>query len=372
MFKRVLNVSQRIAIYGLIGLLWLPLSLVLGNVKSAQAASAKSSVVQKTTKPIPAEKPKASKMAFIGLPTGLHRGNTYVAGQSISLRVSLSGEPISVWAEAGTLDSRFPAKIYLKNEGQGNWFLQTPKLSDNLNLGSNFLKIIAQNGAGEIVQTQVKITLQKFPAVTISSYRVFSTGTAKIVWQPVSWADAYLVNWQIQDDQTSRKFERTKLTQITIENLVPGTFYEVGIQPLRGDAVGPEAKAVFKTLGLAPVKIVAGEISSAVSSEARKEIPREIGEGVATSRKVVQAKPPTITATPKQEEKKPEVTTTPSPSPSEAPKTQTGGWSKLLVALSILIIAAAAAIGGYYGYEWLIARAKDKDEPPSSDSSSRW
>lgn len=55
-------------------------------------------------------------------------------------------------------------------------------------------------------------------------------------------------------------------------------------------------------------------------------------------------------------------------------KTDNSGrnWNKLLLAISILIIAAGAAIGGYYGYEWWMARREEplKEEKPKSKS--RW
>ena len=46
-------------------------------------------------------------------------------------------------------------------------------------------------------------------------------------------------------------------------------------------------------------------------------------------------------------------------------------WSRLLLAISILIIAAGAAIAGYYGYEWWMAK-KDNPEKTSQKKKSRW
>lgn len=62
---------------------------------------------------------------------------------------------------------------------------------------------------------------------------------------------------------------------------------------------------------------------------------------------------------------------------TEEPKTdepkkeeQARDWSKLLIALAILVIAAAAAVGGYYGYEWWANRG---DKPKGkSNNQNRW
>jgi len=361
MFEKKIDLFiKRFVIYGLIVILGLPLSLFVASIKPAQASQKPKTVaVQKTV-----EKPVVAKMSFLRGPTGLFRGNTYVTGQSISMQVTLSGEPSLVWAEASVLDPNFPAKIYFQNEGQGIWNLKTPKLSNDLNVGSFTIKIFAQDANLKTIQAQTKITLRQFRAVTVSSYKVNGDGTANITWNSLPWADVYLVNWQIQGDNASNKFEKTKLQTITLKNLVPGTFYEVSIQPLRGDAVGPVTKVIFKTLGETPAKLVAGE---SVLVEPVKITPT-IGSGVSTTKKVAQTTPPAVSqATPKETP-----SASPSPSPQESAKPSTGGWSKILIALSILIIAAGAAIGGYYGYEWLMLRSKDKEDQEPPKSSNRW
>lgn len=344
----------------------LPASLLLmfADAPKAQAAT-KPKVVSEP------EKPVVSKMSFVGQPRGLHRGNTYVTGQSISMTVSVSGEPSLVWGKIGALDSNFPETIYLQNQGEGNWFLKTPKLSSDLNIGSYTIKLFAQAIDGKTIQTQTKITLQQFQAATVLSYKVSADGTANIDWESVNWADVYLVNWQIQGDNASNIFKTSKSPKIIIENLEPGTFYEVRIQPLRGDAVGPPSKVIFKTLGQTPIKLVAGEKETVATTPVQKITPA-IDEGVSTSREVTRATSKVSgQVTPPKEEVSPQATPTASPAPIAEEKTKAGGWNKLLIALSILIIAAGVAIGGYYGYEWLMLKSHPH-EPPEEDSSSRW
>lgn len=58
----------------------------------------------------------------------------------------------------------------------------------------------------------------------------------------------------------------------------------------------------------------------------------------------------------------------PGESPSEPP---VKNWNRLFIALSILIIAAGAAIAGYYGYEWWMSR-QDSSSEPRDKKSDRW
>lgn len=62
-------------------------------------------------------------------------------------------------------------------------------------------------------------------------------------------------------------------------------------------------------------------------------------------------------------------------SKAQTPETSSGqatstNWSRLLLILSILVIAAGAAIGGYYGYEWWADKDDNTKTPPRSKS--RW
>lgn len=56
------------------------------------------------------------------------------------------------------------------------------------------------------------------------------------------------------------------------------------------------------------------------------------------------------------------------------PTTETSNknWNKLLLAVSILIIAAGAALGGYYGYEWWIDKKGGDSGKMPPKSKSRW
>lgn len=396
MKKFLTKTVRNFVIYVLIAVLGLPLSIFFGsaslasaaaktkkatdqNVSAAAVASATDTIVEKDAEPVINTQPEIVPVKFIGDVTGLFRANSYVTGQSITLDVTLTGAPLAVWAQTGVLDSSFPETINFENYGNGKWHLNTPALTDNLNEGSHILKIYAQDANDKTIKTSVKINLSEFQAVKVSSYKVNGEGSVDIVWKNVPWADAYLVNWQIQNDNLSNLFEEVRVAKITIENLKPGTFYEVRLQPLRGDAVGKTTRLYFKTLQPTPVKVdqaVAGQSQVFAATPPTITITPTIGEGVATTTKPkiaagadIPFRPETVKPTQSPEAvKSPE---NPSPSPSEEPKTETGGWNKLLLALSILIIATAVAIGGYYAYEKLMSKSKDKN-PDEPDSSSRW
>ncbi len=110
------------------------------------------------------------------------------------------------------------------------------------------------------------------------------------------------------------------------------------------------------------ITIVSSPISSsspssvAVASSPRKITPA-IGEGVSI---VAQAPTPQTTETPQKVK--------------GAQTTSQGnsrtGWNRLLIALSVLIIAAAVAVGGYYGYEWMNSKPDQHKDRPKKDS--RW
>jgi len=94
----------------------------------------------------------------------------------------------------------------------------------------------------------------------------------------------------------------------------------------------------------------------APAQTAPKTIAKNIGKGEST--KIA-----------KNSEKKEEVKTGETKQ-EEPKKEQPRDWSRLLIALAILVIAAAAAIGGYYGYEWWANR---EDKPKNkSNNQSRW
>lgn len=54
------------------------------------------------------------------------------------------------------------------------------------------------------------------------------------------------------------------------------------------------------------------------------------------------------------------------------PSSPAKNWNRLFIALSILIIAAGAAIAGYYGYEWWMSKRDNEGEPRDKKTNNRW
>jgi len=335
------NIFQRLLISMVIVLLVLPVSLFLmiATATKAEAAEPKKKVATETIKINPPVL-EASK--------GL-RKDGYSQGQSINaIFVFPSKEKLKVWAKIGNLDPSFPETENLKAEGDGAWRLVTPELTANLRVGDQLLEIFAQKRA-----QSAGISCNRFSVNLIKREKTFPLKTAVndneaiMAWNPIKGAGKYLVEWNIRGS-SSVLIKVTSETRVNLKNLLPGTFYEIQISAINtlGDLVAIK-KTTLKTLGEAPVAKVAGVT--------RKEITPAIGGGVSTSKVAQKTAEP---ATPQE-----------SPKPKE--ENESRGWSRLLVALAILIIAAGAAIGGYYGYEWYAGKSRDR-EGPDSKSSSRW
>lgn len=167
-------------------------------------------------------------------------------------------------------------------------------------------------------------------------------------FQPIKGAQKYLVSWN-EVSSTTFHLKVIDKTSFILRDLNPGTLYEIEISPIDQDQVlSSPIKFNVKTLGEAPVKVL--------GVETRTITPR-IGGGVSTENKIAQ--------------KDQGVAQVPAESKKDEEKNE-GGWNRFLVALAILVIAAGAAIGGYYGYEWYANRSTE--EPPSDvpKSNNRW
>ncbi len=350
MLERFFKIVKKLLIYGATVMVVLPVSffLVLASAPKAQAA-------EKTATPTPAKESPAvvSKISLpsLRLAKGFSKNMTYRQGERINVAFMFDNVILNSWAKIGSLDPNFPATIKVRAEGNG-WHLTTPYLTSQLNLGSQKIEIYAQNPAG--TSTFVfPLTLEQ-KIITIAHTYAIAEDEILLAWNPIQGAQSYLVEWSIQGEKNFLLKKIEGKTRITLSNLTAGTVYEIRITPIGAKGALGEPKPInLKTLGIAPKKEVAGE-----ETQVPKTVTPAIGTGVSTAAPKVAQK-----ATPQEQP-----TPTPQTSPQNEAKT---GWSRILVALAILIIAAGAAIGGYYGYEWYAGKSRD-NEPPASKSSSRW
>lgn len=338
MFK-ILLILRRLLIYLAVISIALSASgfLMMVSAPKAQAAEAKSkTVVEKSKEALPGLK----------ITKGFSENMTYHQGEKIKVSFVFDGKVLRAWAKVGLLDSNFPETLNLKNQGDGNWLLETSALTSGLKIGNQFLKIYAENAQGTNVFSFPLSLAYKVIKIVPKTHPL--ENEIHLAWQPVKPAQKYLIQWNAQGE-TVFHLKVVETPNITLENLVSGTLYEIEITPIGdGGTLGQPQKMTLATLGRAPAKEVAGT----------KKVTPAIGGGFSTIASPVAQK----------EIKKEEPASQESPKPTEG---TTGGWNRILVALAILIIAAGAAIGGYYGYEWYAAKSRD-EEPPASKSSNRW
>lgn len=365
--SKFLQAFQRFLIYSLVIFIGFAGLLLL----SAQKTSASSGSVEKS---------KQGKINFES-PICLNKDNVYYLGQRIECSFSF-GNIESAWAQIGGLDSSFPDTINLSQNNSGVWQLRSPSFTPAMNIGPHLITVFVSD-QGRIFEQNFKVILKETSSVASLSAILIKEETITIGWKNIGLSDNFLINWQSEAGQAlGSAIVSGQVNTFQIKNLKPGTNYKVTIWPLYAGQKGTPARGNFKTLvsassaTLAKKTTVSPTQSSAVAPSPTAVQPT-IGEGASTFRRVSagqSVKAATSTKPATVESKTPQVSSSPSPTPAAEEKTgASNDWSKLLVALSILIIAAAAAIGGYYGYEWLMSRSKenDDDEPPAK-SSDRW
>ncbi len=192
------------------------------------------------------------------------------------------------------------------------------------------------------------------PTIVLQIKTTLKPTEIDLSWRRQKLAAKYLVQWNIQGERNVF-LKVTKESKVTLRNLRPNTNYEIEVSAFdKKGKVLTEKSLSLKTL-VGKNKQVAG-----IEAAPERTITPAIGSGVSIRAPQVAQKSVQVS------------TPTPAPSESKAPEeNQKTGWSRLLVALAILIIAAGAAIGGYYGYEWYASRSHEDGEPPESRSN-RW
>jgi hypothetical protein len=362
---------KRCLIYSLILIFGLPFGAIAFGADKASASEKKVSVSKaEFSKKTTSEPEKAIVQKDITSPLppkieGFAQDRVYLQGQKIDLNMFFKGEKnLDVWANTSVLDPSFPEKLNALPVGDGIWHLETPKLTENLNIKTSGFTIYATDPSGNSINQQVKIVLKQSPKMANVTHSLSTDNELTLSWNYSKLVEQYLVEWNIYgESNVSQKVLNGNLTGTKINNLQSGTSYVVKVLILKKGEKGRVTELNVKTSGISPKSVIG---TSSINNTLTTKTTPSIGNGVATTKRVAQ--------TPKSDANvTPEATTSPTPSPTPSEKgAAAGGWSKLLVALSILIIAAGAALGGYYGYEWLMLRSKDKEDREPPESNSRW
>lgn len=350
------------------------LAIPFGLFVMVAGATSASAAAKKNPAPVeaPQKPPKDVRPPVLVKVEGQNPGTIYFQGQKIRWRLTFDEDIASVQMTAVNLDAQIAQKSFAGTGTGKVWQVETPVFTTGLVAGSHTLKILARDLAGNLLTSNFRITLKKIPQVEIVSYTVSKANSIVFNWKTTGTPDHIFVEWRTQDGTLvgQRTFDG-KIVATTVARLEPGTSYTIKITPLYDDKEGIADELTFETLGQAPVKKVVVE-QPVVATASVSTVTPAIDQGIATSKKVAPASPKVIGETaPKKEAVTSTPAITPSPTPTPENATKSGGWNKLLVALSILIIAAGAAIGGYYGYEWLMVKGKDKDNQPP-ESNDRW
>lgn len=194
-----------------------------------------------------------------------------------------------------------------------------------------------------------------FPA---PEYAISSTtgNTITITWPSVRNVAGYLVRYN--DGQTLYGPVVTANPFITLSGLDMTKKYSFEIAAVsQFGTVSSFTKVFPPEISPAPaVKAARAAATAATVTNAVAETTTVVEEPVAAPQFIPRTEP---TATP---------TVSPSPSPTATPEgeiksgteTRQPDWTKVIVALSILIIAAGVATGGWYLYQWWTTQPKEK------------
>lgn len=177
---------------------------------------------------------------------------------------------------------------------------------------------------------------------------------ANLAWDKNPGAVSYLVYKQVYKQKKGDYVLIAKVneTVFTDKNVLVGRNYYYAIKSVNDSGLKSELKTVHLEIQkyVAPIEPVRAKTS--------------IGTGISTSnlaQKSVIAEPKKIVEEPAKNE----------PVETNQKEQPVKNWNRLLVAISILVIAVGAAIGGYYGYEWWLAR-REEDDKPKEKKNNRW
>lgn len=338
---------------------FLPMSLAITPTK---AQAAKSKKTQTQTQETPVQKP--IKLLKVSSPD---KDKIYFDGQKITLIANYGRDNLKVTANLSMIDRDMPSNFPLEGK-KGIYTLVTPALSaETMIVGQNRpISLIAEDPSGQIV------TVRKAYLINVQ-YQASRSGSAikkpmivsqeagdeqvKIAWEPVNGAKSYLVLYRDHLKVVRQIKVMGGSTSVVINNLQNNYTYQFSVagKDIRGSK-GPVSSIIL--MPAAPVIAVKAE---PVEPVLVKVIPPTIacGTSIAATSEVK-----------KEETKKEETPTQVGEKKEEQP--QPRNWNRLLVAISILIIAAGAAIGGYYGYEWWLSKKEESPKETKTKSSNRW
>ncbi len=240
--------------------------------------------------------------------------------------------------------------------------------------GLQAVAVRVRDRAGNISQTATATTTLKAassspivalttPTKALSSTVLSSNGnTIFITWEPVQSATHYLVRYS--NGQALFGPLTVTANRIEIGGLKPDSTYSFEVAAVNATgSVSGFAKIVPELPAVAVATPVVAQAPAAPAETDAASAP------VSSTSTASEANAPTPSAS---------VSPSPEASPSPTPSSEVKGgqdqqnpdWSRVIVALSILIIAAGVATGGWYLYQWWTSRPTDGNKPKGKGG--RW
>jgi hypothetical protein len=254
------------------------------------------------------------------------------------------------------LNSNTTGSVYFQwNETTGKWSKYKQPVRAYRGENTLYYYSVSQGGVKEAVKSKViKVDYSKPTLVS-----------AKIV----SWDAAAQMNFQSQSDVVKYKIykkidghyrliDSTKTDSYLDKSVKVGKTYVYKVVAV--DQAGLESTGAQLVVKIVEPVIVAKIDNSSMVAIKTVILPKQVQQIGQGSSVVAQAEPVV------------EKTVETAPITSSKTVTPVRNWSRLLVAIVILLVAAGAAIGGYYAYEWWTNRTQVQDKPKEKKSNSRW
>lgn len=303
------------------------------------------------------------------------KSNVYYDGQKITIIADYRMTNLNVTANLSVVDKNLSEKTPVMDNEDGTYTLKTLKLSGNsMIIGSNIvIYFTAEDEAGHtkvtpstyLVNTKLRpIKDGSVLKAPVSLTVVPADSQIQIYWSRIAGAKKISIFYKDEKGIKRQMVVSASYGDAVIRNLQNDFTYSFNVAGIDKDGLKGPAKTISGT-PYVPVKIIAGE-NIAPSQEV------VIAPAISSGVRIAKVPQKVIAQAPKPETSL-EVPVTPQVAKADDTKeTDTRNWNRLLLAISILIVALGAAVGGYYGYEWYMARKDEPLKPQDPKNKNRW
>lgn len=259
------------------------------------------------------------------------------------------------------LDSSSGNTIYFQwNTPDGKWQKYSEPFRAWRGENTLYYYSVSRGGTKEAIKSKV-IKVDYLKPVIKSIESDATNGNVELSFTSDSPVDHYLVYKKIESKYAFTG--QTSTDAFTDTKVKVGQSYKYLVTAI--DPAGLKSKKLSVSTSMVNPEIVQAVVPVTSSNT---QVKPTILQGVATVSPLVKQQ---IETAPKTEiiNPSPSVQQTSEPTQSSRP---VHNWNRLLVAISILVIAAGVAIGGYYGYEHWLNRKTVEEKPKEKKTNSRW